>query len=150
MGEELSWSKSPDDMTRGELAEFFARLLGPDATIKGTPMVPIHQATLTQIVGHLKNSHLHEMTMSVGDGQGTLFVYGDQASINAARANVTRVEDLHLALRLALGWLIQHEPGDSRAVSDEFVAMADIESGPGENAEVSRKIIREAIARLPH
>jgi hypothetical protein len=37
-----------------------------------------------------------------------------------------RVEELQAALDLALAWLTPFEPGDSRAVSDEFFAMAAI------------------------
>lgn len=36
---------------------------------------------------------------------------------------------LKTALKLALCWLSLHEPQDSRAVSDEFVAMASVEAG---------------------
>ena len=36
---------------------------------------------------------------------------------------------LRKALRLALARLIKFEPGDSRAVSDEYVAMAAVEAG---------------------
>lgn len=38
-------------------------------------------------------------------------------------------EQTHAALTLALKMLLKHEPPDSRAVSDEFVAMAAIQSG---------------------
>jgi len=34
--------------------------------------------------------------------------------------------NLRAALSLALSWLIHNEPGDSRGVSDEFVAMASV------------------------
>jgi len=37
-----------------------------------------------------------------------------------------RIRDLSDALNLALAWLVQYEPGDSRAVSNEFVAMAAV------------------------
>jgi len=36
---------------------------------------------------------------------------------------------LRKALSVALDMLIQHEPPDSRAVSDEFVAMAAVQTG---------------------
>jgi len=56
-----------------------------------------------------------------------------------------REEDLALALNLALEWLIRREPGDSRAVSNEFVAMAAIEAGLTD--EACRQVIRDALAR---
>jgi len=37
-----------------------------------------------------------------------------------------RIADLEQALSLALDILIQHEPADSRAVSDEFVSMTAV------------------------
>jgi urease beta subunit len=46
----------------------------------------------------------------------------DKELLNAA----DRIEALEAALDLALGYLVQFEPGDSRAVSDEFVAMASV------------------------
>jgi hypothetical protein len=41
-------------------------------------------------------------------------------------AECRRIADLELALEFALSRLIHDEPGDSRAVSNEFVAMAGI------------------------
>jgi hypothetical protein len=39
------------------------------------------------------------------------------------------IEQLQKALHLALRMLQPHEPADSRAVSDEFVALACVHSG---------------------
>ena len=61
-------------------------------------------------------------------------------------------ERLRRALSLALKWLIQYEPGDSRAVSDEFVAMAAIEAGLGDascDAIISAALERTDLAALP-
>jgi hypothetical protein len=58
-----------------------------------------------------------------------------------------RVADLELALDLALRHLIRFEPGDSRAVSDEFVAMAAIQCGLFDRLGECRDIIRAAIER---
>jgi hypothetical protein len=54
------------------------------------------------------------------------------------------IADLELALDLALAWLGEHEPGDSRAVSNEFVAMAAIRCEQ-DNLEECRAIIRAAL-----
>lgn len=51
---------------------------------------------------------------------------------------------LREALNLALCWLVKNEPGDSRAVSNEFVAMAAVHGGY-ENDECMA-IIRAALA----
>lgn len=59
---------------------------------------------------------------------------------------VARIEALEAALGLALGYLIQSEPGDSRAVSDEFVAMAMIHEGI--SPEKALPIIKAAAAAL--
>ena len=50
------------------------------------------------------------------------------------------------ALELALAILIRLEPGDSRAVSDEFVAMAEVLHNGG--SEESMSIIRAAQAQM--
>jgi hypothetical protein len=69
-----------------------------------------------------------------------------QAAIEMAldRYAGPRIADLELALGLALDWLIQYEPGDSRAVSNEFVAMASILAGIPDRIDECRKIIRDA------
>lgn len=59
-----------------------------------------------------------------------------------------RVADLELALDLALGWLAPNEPPDSRAVSNEFVAMAAIQYGSTERLDECRDIIRTALLAL--
>lgn len=43
----------------------------------------------------------------------------------------TRIAQLELALDLAMAHLGAREPGDSRAVSDEFVALAAVHAGVG-------------------
>jgi hypothetical protein len=58
----------------------------------------------------------------------------------------SRIADLELALELALAWLSRFEPGDSRAVSDEFVAMAAILCEARTDHDECRQIIRDAIA----
>lgn len=50
------------------------------------------------------------------------------------------------ALRLALSWLSLNEPGDSRAVSDEFVAMAAVSCGLGDAA--SDAVIQNALSKV--
>lgn len=55
---------------------------------------------------------------------------------------------LREALGLALMWLEPHEPPDSRAVSNEFVAMAAIHAGLTDNVGECMEIIRAEIARL--
>lgn len=55
-----------------------------------------------------------------------------------------RIEALEGALDLALSYLIEDEPGDSRAVSDEFVAMAVILEG--HDADGCLPIVKAAIA----
>ncbi len=55
-----------------------------------------------------------------------------------------RIEALNSALELALGYLIEDEPGDSRLVSDEFVAMAVVLDG--HDATDCLPIIKAAIA----
>jgi hypothetical protein len=77
----------------------------------------------------------HWPRLSPGEA-GNIFTALDEA--------VERVRDLELALGLALDSLIQHEPGDSRAVSDEFVAMAVIAAGQTERLDECRNIIRSA------
>jgi hypothetical protein len=57
---------------------------------------------------------------------------------------VARIEALEGALDLALSYLIEDEPGDSRAVSDEFVAMAVILEG--HDADGCLPIVKAAIA----
>lgn len=57
-----------------------------------------------------------------------------------------RPSDLQLALDLALAWLVRYEPSDSRAVSNEFVAMAAIACGQNDNLDECRRIIRTALA----
>lgn len=59
---------------------------------------------------------------------------------------IERVRDLEQALKLALAWLAPHEPGDSRAVSDEFVAMASISCGL--TNQECRDIIAAALTAL--
>lgn len=59
---------------------------------------------------------------------------------------LTRIADLELALDLALNWLGEQEPGDSRAVSNEFVAMAAIRCEQ-DNLEECRSIIRASLSR---
>lgn len=56
-----------------------------------------------------------------------------------------RITDLEQALNLALAWLIRLEPGDSRAVSNEFVAMSAIQCGQTERLNECRQIIAAGI-----
>ena len=57
-----------------------------------------------------------------------------------------RVDELLLALDVALNILIKFEPGDSRAVSDEFVAMASVAAGI--TNEQCIEILNKAIANV--
>ena len=59
-------------------------------------------------------------------------------------AQAEGVERLTEALGLALKYLAAHEPGDSRAVSDEFVAMAAIHAGLGSDEAMA--VIRAALS----
>lgn len=56
------------------------------------------------------------------------------------------IADLKAALDLALARLIVNEPGDSRAVSDEFVAMAAVASGSYNGSCMT--IINRELAKL--
>lgn len=67
-------------------------------------------------------------------------------AFDAARAVAERVADLELALGWALGILIKFEPGDSRAVSDEFVAAAAIHCSVNERLVECRDILAKALA----
>lgn len=55
---------------------------------------------------------------------------------------------LRKSLSVALDMLIVHEPPDSRAVSDEFVAMAAVQSG--DMSLPVMQVIDRAIQFLPH
>jgi hypothetical protein len=57
----------------------------------------------------------------------------------------TDVGQLQAALDLALSWLAPHEPGDSRAVSPEFVAMAAVASGAADDACMT--VIHDALRK---
>lgn len=59
-----------------------------------------------------------------------------------------RIAELSGALELALARLIKFEPPDSRAVSDEFVAMAVILAGGDIVNDESRKIVKAALAQV--
>jgi hypothetical protein len=61
-------------------------------------------------------------------------------------AQAARIADLELALDLAMARLVLAEPGDSRAVSDEFVAMACVQAKL--TNEECRRIIRAELAAL--
>ena len=67
------------------------------------------------------------------------------ALLDAKAKAEARVVDLQLALDVALSWLTPYEPGDSRAVSDGFVAMAAIACNL-DDVESSRVILRAALA----
>lgn len=43
--------------------------------------------------------------------------------------SASTIEDYRMALSLAVAMLSHHEPPDSRAVSDEFVALACVDCG---------------------
>lgn len=58
---------------------------------------------------------------------------------------MTRTEQLQAALDLALCRLIRFEPGDSRAVSGEFVAMAAVACDCVNDAAL--RIIKDALAK---
>lgn len=52
----------------------------------------------------------------------------------APAPHVIEAERLRKALNVACGLLVRHEPGDSRAVSDIFVALSAVASGDGDKA----------------
>jgi len=58
----------------------------------------------------------------------------------------SRYNDVQRALELALCILAKLEPRDSRAVSNEYVAMAS--AGTSHHNDLSRKIILEALERF--
>jgi hypothetical protein len=68
-----------------------------------------------------------------------------QAEALALLSAAERVEALGEALNFALSRLILQEPPDSRAVSDEFVAMAAVSAGIGKPEDL--EIIRRALAK---
>jgi len=76
-----------------------------------------------------------------GDQDAALII---QAAIDKARA------DLRLALGWALDQLVEFEPGDSRAVSDVFVAAAAIQAGLTDRLDECRAILTNAIERGEH
>lgn len=54
-----------------------------------------------------------------------------------------RIRELEQALNLALCMLERHEPGDSRAISNEFVALACVDANKGD--EASNAVIEAAL-----
>lgn len=72
---------------------------------------------------------------------------GDVAVLNAAELYAVKQErdQLREALTLAVNLLAVNEPGDSRAVSDEFVALAAVSTGDASREVMA--IIRAANAR---
>jgi hypothetical protein len=82
---------------------------------------------------------------------GTQFTPTETALVTEAADTIqsllSRIADLELVADLALGTLGEQEPSDSRAVSDEFVAMAAIrcgQDGLGECREIVRKAIKQS------
>lgn len=71
-----------------------------------------------------------------------------QSSVPSAGDMSQRIDDLRLALGFALDKLIQFEPPDSRAVSNEFVAMAAIHAGFDDRLDECRQIIRDAASAM--
>jgi hypothetical protein len=67
------------------------------------------------------------------------------ADATLLREQERRMADLQMVADLALNTLTQFEPGDSRAVSDEFVAMAAIQCGQTDRLDECREIIRAAL-----
>lgn len=61
-----------------------------------------------------------------------------------------RIAELSGALELALALLGKFEPGDSRAVSDHFVAMAAILAGGTIVNEESRQIVKNMLEKVKH
>lgn len=57
---------------------------------------------------------------------------------------VAEIERLKEALSLAVQMLFPYEPGDSRAVSDEFVALAAVDCGLADDK--CMKVIRDSLA----
>ena len=66
--------------------------------------------------------------------------------IPLCREAAKRIEQLKNALSVALGMLAPYEPGDSRAVSDEFVALATVECEIDD--EASWVVINAALERM--
>lgn len=61
--------------------------------------------------------------------------------------NNSYYDNLKLGLDLAIAMLAPHEPPDSRAVSDEFVALAALSTG--DDCIAVMQIINDGIARGP-
>lgn len=69
-----------------------------------------------------------------------------RAAVSAALSSqAAEIAEMRMALSLAVNMLSQYEPGDSRAVSDEFVALAAVQCGLGD--ERSDAVIRTALTR---
>lgn len=82
---------------------------------------------------------LHE---NMSKGAEHLAVY-----ISAALTSSPTKADLSIALELAVGMLAPYEPGDSRAVSNEFVALACVVSGDA--CEKVMSCIKTGLANPP-
>ncbi len=70
------------------------------------------------------------------------------ASPSTILALLNALDRQNEALGLALSYLIKFEPPDSRAVSDEFVAMAAVHAFPDQPEEKAMDIIRSAKSAL--
>lgn len=89
--------------------------------------------TVTDRSGHLE-------TLRYGEP------WRDHLGDNLIFAMATRIEHLQKALGLCTATLAQLEPGDSRCVSDQFVAVAAVEAGCEDDR--SLEVIEAEIARL--
>jgi hypothetical protein len=65
---------------------------------------------------------------------------------SAVSATEPTIDQLKAALRLAVNMLSVHEPPDSRAVSDEFVALACVDCGDTEGRVM--EVIEAALALM--
>jgi hypothetical protein len=136
-----------DDGAIGRYAGKIAQRVEPPATLP-TPTEDARERV--KVLGEaledrdrakaIRNRHLLHMAVS-----GEMDNFGDWAEEAAIRAIIEFAAPVRDALGLALSYLVQNEPGDSRAVSDEFVAMAAIHAGLG--GEKAMAVIRDAIAR---
>lgn len=59
--------------------------------------------------------------------------------------SVPTEQQLKIALRVAVNMLSLYEPPDSRAVSDEFVALAAVDSGCAEDRVMA--VLKDKLAR---
>ena len=99
------------------------------------------------------NSGLHASTFRDSRGRECCDLCGhivapksDDVLTAAAHEHDPTIEQLRRGLRLAVNMLSLHEPPDSRAVSDEFVALAAMDCGSVSGRVMD--VIEAALSRI--